>query len=215
MTQQAHGPDPADIAAIRRAAEQVARGYRTRRLRGFVQDLAVEAGWRARGSHGRELRYGSLPELVLALGGTARSARSRVLDWQPHGAAGSPGSCYANAATIALSDSDFVYVEGYAQSLLFPVPHAWCVHLPTGQIVDPTWASSAVRTGTGRAHYLGVRFAADFVRANTGGDQPASLLESDWQRGFRALRYGFVTDSRGIVIARDTARDTARHQRTG
>jgi hypothetical protein len=43
---------------------------------------------------------------------------------------------FRNAAHLAL-DTDLVYVEGYALSLI-PVEHAWCVDPATGVVVDPT-----------------------------------------------------------------------------
>jgi hypothetical protein len=68
-----------------------------------------------------------------------------------------PRQCFSNAAQLAIEYPDrFIYVEGYAQSIM-PTAHAWCV-TQEGTVVDPTWDSPE------RCAYVGIPFDLDFVR---------------------------------------------------
>lgn len=71
--------------------------------------------------------------------------------------------CYHNAAKLAFSRSDLIYVEGFARwhgGPPFPFDHAWCCDL-AGNVVDPTWGKAP---GT---EYFGVAFQTSFVQGFT------------------------------------------------
>lgn len=46
--------------------------------------------------------------------------------------------CYANAGRIAIMDDRFIYVEGFATSMI-PTGHAWLLDTLSGLILDTTW----------------------------------------------------------------------------
>lgn len=60
-----------------------------------------------------------------------------------------------NAARLAMDNPDLTYVEGYADSDLFPMEHAWVVD-PDGRVIDNTWR----KPGT---VYYGVPFTRKFL----------------------------------------------------
>jgi len=74
---------------------------------------------------------------------------------------GMPKECYSNAAQLAFSRPDLIYIEGFARCKAgpsTPFEHAWCADAD-GKVVDPTWTS-----GT---EYFGVPFRTAFVREFT------------------------------------------------
>jgi hypothetical protein len=74
---------------------------------------------------------------------------------------GKLGFCYKEALHLALSDSIFIYCEGYASSeqLCIPLNHAWCVNRETREVYDPVWNTKKTR---GNA-YNGIPFNVKFV----------------------------------------------------
>ena len=103
-----------------------------------------------------------------------------------------------NAHTLAMSHLDLVYVEGFAQAAVLPVPHAWCVNPVTGVIADPTWATLS---STDQGTYLGVAFTHELIARHSLETRSPSVLEADWTRGHRALEFGFVLNPAGQVAA--------------
>lgn len=64
--------------------------------------------------------------------------------------------CFANCQRVATTDARFLYVEGYALSVI-PVHHAWLVDRDTGRAYDPTWLTSG-------SAYVGVPIQTDYLR---------------------------------------------------
>lgn len=80
--------------------------------------------------------------------------------WGPANVSGPRGSmkqCFSNCQIIATRDPAFLYVEGYALSVI-PMHHAWLVHRETGFITDPTWKTSS-------GAYVGVPIRTDYLRS--------------------------------------------------
>lgn len=68
--------------------------------------------------------------------------------------------CYQNSASAVLydSDSDWLYVEGFAcLPRLFPMQHAWCIDR-SGTVIDLTWKH---QPGT---EYFGIVFNTEALR---------------------------------------------------
>ena len=63
--------------------------------------------------------------------------------------------CFKNAAHLALEHKDLTYVEGYADSDLFPLEHAWVVDA-AGVVIDNTWRSPGTV-------YYGIPFRRAFL----------------------------------------------------
>lgn len=72
------------------------------------------------------------------------------LPWEP------TKMCFMNASRLALGDAELTYVEGFADSGLFPTEHAWAVDRQ-GRVLDNTWREPGVV-------YLGVPFTTWFLR---------------------------------------------------
>lgn len=69
---------------------------------------------------------------------------------------GADKECYRNAGLLAIEKSkELVYVEGFADSGFFPMPHAWCVN-KKGHVIETTWSSA------GKV-YFGIPFNTEFL----------------------------------------------------
>lgn len=105
--------------------------------------------------------------------------------------------CYYNAYVTAIVHRHLTYTEGYAQAGFFPVQHAWCTDTRTGNIVDPTWINLDYQ---GPFVYQGLKVDLDFLNTLQARDtEVPTLLVSDYQRRFRALRDGLAVDETGTV----------------
>lgn len=71
---------------------------------------------------------------------------------------GTPKECFANAFNLALTNSDYQYVEGFAghRNLPLPIHHAWVID-GDGNVIDNTWE------GPETATYWGIPLDFDFV----------------------------------------------------
>lgn len=68
--------------------------------------------------------------------------------------------CYANCQKVAIQDSNFLYIEGYATSII-PVSHAWLFDFKNNKIVDPTWVSEKRKFNI--LDYFGIVIPEEFV----------------------------------------------------
>ena len=125
---------------------------------------------------------------------------------------GKKQACFENAANIAMSKHDFIYVEGMAlfKGLSIPVHHAWLVTLD-GQTFDPTWAES------GDA-YFGIAFSTEYLRKTFCKHGSYGLL--DEALGIANLLTGLEHDFKAAVttspqseIFRKTANSVCNQQR--
>jgi hypothetical protein len=186
----------------------------------FMEQVRAYAALRTQmGTAGIGWRWSSGQEICLAEGGLNRDGEPTLVGEPlslPRGVgSGSPKSCWANAWALARSSSRrggdealrpgrFVYVEGFAASLLpsgsgLAVAHAWCLDRRTMRVVDPTWGSEAMMLSAEAQVYLGIAFSPDFVEQaifEANGSVRArarhiSIFESDHRRECRALRLGF------------------------
>lgn len=107
-------------------------------------------------------------------------------------------NCYMNCFTAASELADYAYVEGFAQTSMLIVQHAW-LEDPDGNLVDPTWAL------LGERHviptYYGIRFDTDFMVTTALETGWCSMFARDWERqpDFPSLRTGFIFDDRGYA----------------
>lgn len=63
--------------------------------------------------------------------------------------------CFRNAYNLAAANSSYVYVEGYAVSMI-PTLHAWCID-ENKNVIDPTWTDGTA--------YFGVPFSLKYVNS--------------------------------------------------
>lgn len=110
--------------------------------------------------------------------------------------------CFRVAWEVADTDSDFKYVEGWAQSII-PTHHAW--NTLNGKVVDLTWRY----TKSGKVSPHGQQFAAGTWRediAYMGVEIPTYLVT---QERVRTMRHqGFLDDIDGIKQVPDIAQVT-------
>lgn len=105
------------------------------------------------------------------------------------------GFCYMNAVHLAQRIDGLVYCEGLATSGVgIAMEHAWCLHVDSGRVIDPTWDKPESN------QYFGVPFERTFTAAfllRTGvygmlawESDPACLI---YDRGVQVNEAGIVT----------------------
>lgn len=93
--------------------------------------------------------------------------------------------CFANCQELAMRDSRFTYVEGYALSII-PVLHAWLEI--EGHLFDPTWRPVSAGSWEGR-EYFGVQFPdTSAIRRRVIELGEYRTMLDDWQGGYQLLR---------------------------
>lgn len=65
-------------------------------------------------------------------------------------------ACFSNSMELAIERTDLIYVEGFANTRFFPMPHGW-LSTDGHTAIDPTWED-----GT---EYFGIPFTQSFWRA--------------------------------------------------
>ena len=211
MTEHMSETDLARFEEMRRIdqqAHEVAEKY-PKNVRGFVRHLIAESGLIA-ATHGenspyRSFKYQTYIDLIHDLG---RRPRRAVLQPPPGAQEVEVGECYYNCWAYTLNNPEYTYVEGYAQTNIMPVRHAW-IEGPDGAIYDPTWSQFLTdkqwkdlgfKSGF-RALYWGVRFDSEFLFRRVNETGYTSVFDADWNLDFRTLRLGLVLDDRGRVVA--------------
>ena len=111
----------------------------------------------------------SLPTMLKLIGNMGAKCEKFILD---HGTeytfrplpkkyrAGPERYCFMNAARLALSSRELIYVEGFGSSEILcsiPALHAWCIDA-RGRVVDPTWTDP---TST----YVGITISDELLMA--------------------------------------------------
>lgn len=105
------------------------------------------------GTHGHRTKrdYTCLQDFVLKNGRGFKSSNCSA-EYRKHA---TPRQCFKNAFYLAVA-RDFVYVEGYAISII-PTLHAWCYDQKTDKIIDPTWEYRP------EIEYIGVPIKTNYV----------------------------------------------------
>lgn len=142
------------------------------------------------------LVYKSYYEAVMDLGTERYTPEFYIPDEVPHG---EMKQCYINAAILALSDSKYTYVEGYAATddLGIAMSHAW-VEDDQGVLIDNTWGALDRETGV---TYYGIKFSTEYLemRWENSGDSFGGLLGEDYGY-YSHLENGMITNDFGVVI---------------
>lgn len=187
------------LIAIKEEAEALAAQHPPE-LQPFMFHLGLDRAVVHAGAGDRPIReswkFLSYEDLVLHYGDPARVAPIYCPDEFGHMEV---RQCFANAYDIATNfEDEFTYVEGFAQASGSPflVRHAWVLD-GEGRIVDPTWANLDRST---EATYLGIRFAADFIRRRAIATGWLGVIAADWRIDCATLHYGLITDPDGLVV---------------
>lgn len=119
---------------------------------------------------------------------------------------GETQACFMNAGAIALTDSQWTYVEGYALlgDIQVPIHHAWLVSVE-GELWDPTWDEPG-------SAYFGVPIKEEFLRRTVAEKECYGLFESGDE--LSRLVAGLENDFKATVCsspASELFRQTARH----
>jgi hypothetical protein len=88
---------------------------------------------------------------------------------------GQMGMCYANAWRYRHRKTGYVYVEGLAYSVMFPMWHGWCWIPRLDKCADPTWKDGK--------DYVGIPFKTEFVCKVQLATQEFGILDCLWQLG--------------------------------
>jgi len=131
--------------------------------------------WQSKGL-AEDAPYVCMEQYVLDNGGYM-PWREQPADLPP----GEPKDCFANAADLALVDSDLTYCEGYAYAKgLIPVLHAWCVDVE-GFVIDntPVWSNGG--------SYFGVMFHTDDLLDKIMRTKYYGMIDN-WQEHWPLLR---------------------------
>jgi hypothetical protein len=107
------------------------------------------------------------------------------------------GECFLNAYHGAV-DMNLTYVEGYAKTDAFLVPHAWLEDMD-GQIIDPTWAHLDLDPNF-QITYYGVPFSTTLLIERATVTGWCSILGSDWRAHAPILWNGLVVEQ-GVATA--------------
>lgn len=112
-------------------------------------------------------------------------------------------NCYLNCYNAVCELEGYTYVEGYAQTNLLLVQHAW-LEDPDGNVVDPTWALLDEHKWNVTPTYCGVRFDTEFVLRNANETGWCSMFNREWEQSpdFPSLRHGFIFED-GLAIDYD------------
>lgn len=116
----------------------------------------------------------------------------------PEGMArGERGHCYANATHLAADIDGLLYCEGIATSARVGIPmeHAWCLHVDSGRVIDPTWDEPE------GGKYYGVAFERTFVVRFTMRTGVYGLLGWESDPSCALYERGVQVDDAGTVIA--------------
>lgn len=98
--------------------------------------------------------------------------------------------CFHNAYCAAVaSRGRLMYAEGYAESKLFPVHHAWNLD-PKGHVVDTTWCHDDKYGPSVGTAYMGLVFPMEYVRSMRTPDN-CSIIDQ-WQKGWPLLQNRFT-----------------------
>lgn len=107
------------------------------------------------------------------------------------------GRCYQNAFDLSREVDGLLYCEGLATNAAVGVPmeHAWCLHVDSGRVIDPTWDEPE------RGHYYGVTFERPFVTRFALRTGVYGMLA--WENDPSCLLYerGVQLNEAGIVVA--------------
>jgi hypothetical protein len=157
-------------------------------MNGALIDRAGTEGW----------AYRTYQDLLLDLG-TLRQQSYYVPD-DPVFLLAEPQQCFYNAYNGCVELEGYTYVEGYAQTNMLVVQHAW-LEDPEGTIVDPTWANHLTSDKDVIPTYYGIRFDNAFVIRRAFETGWCSILNREWsdRPDFPSLRFGFVTNDAGLV----------------
>jgi hypothetical protein len=150
-------------------------------------------------AYSAEWAYHTYQDLLLDLG-TLRQARFFVPDDEVFALA-EPRQCFHNAFQGCTELDGYTYVEGYAQTNLLVVAHAW-LEDPDGNIVDPTWGQHIELDESVTPTYYGIQFDTKFVLRRAFENRRSSILAHEWasKPDFPSLRFGLVTNDEGLVI---------------
>lgn len=99
--------------------------------------------------------------------------------------------CFHNAYCAAVASRGRLrYAEGYAESRMFPVHHAWNID-PEGKVVDTTWChDEESKLPTVGTSYMGLVFPIEYVRSMR-TNQNCSIIDQ-WQKGWPLLQNRFT-----------------------
>jgi hypothetical protein len=119
---------------------------------------------------------------------------------------GETQACFMNAGAIALTDSQWTYIEGYALigDIQVPIHHAWLVSVE-GELWDPTWDEPG-------SAYFGVPIKEEFLSRTVAEQECYGLFESGDE--LSRLVAGLENDFKATVCsspASELFRQTARH----
>jgi hypothetical protein len=139
------GSGPGGIQAVLNSTEKKDSADLDEQL-GYMSDLQSS-------SRSGSLKYTSSEHMIYKLGQNFKPSvkPSKVKQ-------GKIKSCFENATKLAISNSDYTYVEGYAFAdinLNLPIAHAWVVD-SFGKVIDNTWEKP------GRA-YSGIPISTSFL----------------------------------------------------
>ena len=177
-------------------ADVFAQGYAHLGLdaQSFMHELWIERGMlQLTNPQTIDWKYRSYQDLVLDL---SQDGPRRVPIYVPeHIGLMEAQMCFSNAYQLALDNEDLTYVEGFAQTRLLIVKHAW-VEEPDGTIIDPTWGNF----DEPKATYFGIKFSDELIMRHSIETGYTSILDGDWRLDYAALRNGFITDEHGLVV---------------
>ncbi len=158
----------------------------TKDSKNLVEYLRQLATMFAQNANANTLKFPSMESLVLEYGSPMTapvSSKQNIDNLAKIGV--EPGelkNCFENAGRAIAFDSageDVYYAEGYADSGLIPVHHAWLVS-STGEVFDPTWAgqkiedvSISIDPGTA---YHGIVFTSEALRESLFANQIWGVL---------------------------------------
>lgn len=95
--------------------------------------------------------------------------------------------CFTNAWHDA-NNHGWLYIEGYADSGIIPVQHAWCVD-ENGTVIETTWEKAG-------QEYLGVALDTDWVAKVSVETGYWGILGNDWIRDVTLLKRGFPPEAK-------------------
>ncbi len=98
---------------------------------------------------------------------------------------GKDKDCYANAARLALDNSNYTYVEGIATPdfIELPIQHAWCID-NKDNVIDPTWKTAG-------SVYYGVPFNTEFLRETILKTEIWGLIPEYYRKDYNPFKEGY------------------------